>query len=83
MRVRVNFTMSGEDGDSVLAFANTVNHPVDKIAKIALIHYINNVLKKAEEMAKDVTGENNGTQLHPAGTTETSNASSDSQALGD
>ena len=80
MRVRVNFTISGEDGDSVLAFANTVNHPVDKIAKIALIHYINNVLKKAEEMAKEVT---DGTQLHPTGIDETSNATSDSQALGD
>jgi len=84
MRVRINFTMSGEDGDSVLAFANTVNHPVDKIAKIALIHYINNVLKKAEEMAKDVTGDASGqSQLHPAGTTETSNTPSDSQALSD
>jgi hypothetical protein len=80
VRVRVNFTISGEDGDSVLAFANTVNHPVDKIAKIALIHYINNVLKKAEEMAKEVT---DGTQLHPTGITQTPNATSDSQALGD
>lgn len=75
--------MSGEDGDSVLAFANTVNHPVDKIAKIALIHYINNVLKKAEEMAQDVTGEKDGTQLHPTGTTQTPDSSSDSQALSD
>lgn len=65
MRVRVNFTMSGEDGDSVLSFANTVGHPVDKIAKIALIHYINNVLKKAEDMAKDVT--NGRAELHPTG----------------
>jgi hypothetical protein len=68
--------MSGEDGDSVLAFANTVNHPVDKIAKIALIHYINNVLKKAEEMAKDVTDGNS--QLHSTGTDATPNSSTNS-----
>lgn len=80
MRVRVNFTISGEDGDSVLAFANTVNHSVDKIAKVALIQYINNVLKKAEEMAKEVT---DGAQLHATGIAETSDASSDSQARGD
>lgn len=71
MRVRVNFTISGEDGDSVLSFANTVGHPVDKIAKIALINYINNVLKKAEDMAKEVT---DGTKLHPAGTDAPSDA---------
>ena len=78
MRVRINFTISGEDGDSVLAFANTVGHPVDKIAKIALIHYINNVLKKAEDMAKEVT--DGRTKLHPAGVDAPSDPASDSGA---
>jgi hypothetical protein len=50
MRVRVNFTISGEDGEAVLAFANTVGQPVDKIAKMAFIQYINKVLKKAQEL---------------------------------
>lgn len=66
MRVRVNFTISGEDGDAVLAFANTVGQPVDKIAKIAFIQYINKVLKKAEELeaANKETPSGDGNTVH-------------------
>jgi hypothetical protein len=66
MRVRVNFTISGEDGEAVLAFANTVNQPVDKIAKVAFIQYINKVLKKAEELeaATKETPDGNGNSVH-------------------
>lgn len=89
MRVRIQYTMSGEDGNSVLAFANTVGQPVDKIAKIALIKYINNVLSKAEKMAADKLASDHdlelndgtGTELHPAGTAETSDSASNSQKL--
>lgn len=86
MRVRVQFTMSGEDGNSVLAFANTVGQPVDKVAKIALIKYINNVLTEAEKMAArqlQETADGNGTQLHTAGTVEASDPAFNSQELGD
>lgn len=66
MRVRVNFTISGEDGEAVLAFANTVNQPVDKIAKVAFIQYINKVLKKAEELeaANKETPSGDGNTVH-------------------
>lgn len=89
MRVRVQYTVSGEDGNSVLAFANTVGQPVDKIAKIALIKYINNVLSKAEKMAADKMAsdyslelnDGTGTELHSAGVVETQDSASDSQEL--
>jgi hypothetical protein len=67
MRVRVNFTISGTDGDSVLSFANTVGQPVDKIAKVAFIQYINKVLKKAEELeaaASKETPSGDGNTVH-------------------
>lgn len=89
MRVRIQYTMSGEDGNSVLAFANTVGQPVDKIAKIALIKYINNVLSKAEKMAADKLAsdydleltDGTGTELHPTGVAETSDSALNSQEL--
>lgn len=83
MRVRIQYTVSGEDGQSVLDFANTVGQPVDKIAKIALIKYINNVLSKAEKMAAEKLASDNGTQLHTTRTVEASDPAFNSQELSD
>lgn len=50
MSKRVSFKMYGEDAQYALDFANAVGQPLDKIAKIALVQYINNTIEKAANM---------------------------------
>lgn len=52
MSKRVSFKMYGEDAKACLDFANAVGQPLDKIAKVALVRYINDTLQKAEQMAE-------------------------------
>ena len=57
MSKRVSFKMYGEDAQSALDFANAVGQPLDKIAKIALVQYINDTIQKAANMAAQLEKE--------------------------
>ena len=53
MSKRVSFKLRGENEKAALSFANQVGQPLDKIAEVAFFRYVNDVLDKAEKMARD------------------------------
>lgn len=52
MSKRVSFKLRGENEKAALSFANQVGQPLDKIAEVAFFKYVNDVLTRAEEMAR-------------------------------
>lgn len=52
MSKRVSYKLHGEEAAAALDFANAVGQPLDRIARIALIKYINDILSQAEAMSK-------------------------------
>lgn len=53
MSKRVSFKLRGDDAQAAIDFANAVGHPLDRIAEVALVKYINDTLSKAEQLAKE------------------------------
>lgn len=53
MSKRISFKLRGTDAQAAIDFANAVGHPLDRIAEVALVKYINETLTKAEALAKD------------------------------
>lgn len=55
MSKRVSYKLHGEEAAAALDFANAVGQPLDRIGRIALIKYINDILTQAEAMSKQVS----------------------------
>lgn len=61
MSRRVSFKLRGDNAEAALKFANEVGQPLDKIAEIAFFKYINDVLDRAEKMAKEAVAAQSNT----------------------
>lgn len=61
MSKRVSYKLRGEEASAALDFANAVGQPLDTIARMALIKYINDILAQAEAMHQKLSAQSPAT----------------------
>ena len=56
MRLRVAFKLSGDDADLARQIEHAAGIPLDKIAKVAMVRYMDEVLNRAKQMKDEQDG---------------------------
>lgn len=60
MRLRLAFKLHGDEAELARQIADAAGIEVDKIAKLAMQRYMSDVIDRAEQMAKQVKGAQDG-----------------------
>jgi hypothetical protein len=56
MRLRIAFKLNGDDADLARQIEHAAGIPIDKIAKVAMVRYMDEVINRAKQMKDEQDG---------------------------